>query len=127
MRAIDCAPRPSATWQERLAGSGEGPKLGLVLGHHFSRKLCVVEVRAEALALMNRPPQELGQGLALNRIALILIHEDVRKRRDRVGASPGAFTIDTRMSSGIVAVAAAAETPSSEGSTNLPAWFCSEA
>src|SRR5260370_9506083 len=41
--------------------------------------------------------------------------------------SPGAFTMENRKSSGMVAVAIACETESGEGATNLPAAFFSSA
>src|SRR5690349_9057363 len=78
----------SARGQERLPLEGDLPDLGLELLHHGHGERSVQKIRGVLLPVVDGPPQKLHEELTLGLIGLILIHEEPREARDRVGAIP---------------------------------------
>src|SRR5262249_31816682 len=76
----------SARSQERLPLEGDLPNLGLELLDDGRRERSVEQIRGVFLPVVDRPPQELHEEFPLGLIRLILVHEEPREARDRVGA-----------------------------------------
>src|SRR5499427_10330776 len=79
----------SARSQERLPLEGDLSDLGLDLLHHGRRERSVEEIRGVLLPVVDCPPQELHEELALGLIGLILVHEEPREARDGIAAIAG--------------------------------------
>ena len=89
-------PRPGAAatvgdiWsgQERCAGPVQGPDGRLVLGQQGGRNRAVVERRGILLAVVDRPPQEVDQGvgpiLGLENLGQVLVDDQPGRAGDRV-------------------------------------------
>src|SRR5499433_3471559 len=76
----------SARSQERLPLEGDLPNLGLELLDDGRGDRSVEEIRGVLLPVVDRPPQELHEEFSLGLVRLILVHEEPREARDRVGA-----------------------------------------
>src|SRR2546427_8797720 len=75
--------------QERLAVVGDLPEPRLDLLHDLGRQWRVEEIRRVLLAVVDHPPEELHQQLALRLVGLVFVDEEPREARDRVRVIPG--------------------------------------
>src|SRR5437667_9238311 len=75
--------------QERLALVGDLPEPRLDLLHDLGRQRRVEEIRRVLLAVVDHPPEELHQQLALRLVGLVFVDEEPREARDRVRVIPG--------------------------------------
>src|SRR2546426_8340178 len=75
--------------QERLALVGDLPEPCLDLLHDLGRQWRVEEIRRVLLAVVDHPPEELHQQLALRLVGLVFVDEEPREARDRVRVIAG--------------------------------------
>src|SRR5207247_1306605 len=68
--------------QERLALVGDLPEPRLDLLHDLGRQWRVEEIRRVLLAVVDHPPEELHQQLALRLVGLVFLDEEPREARD---------------------------------------------